>query len=67
MVVLYFPGMSSKKGASGPEKEGGVGSLTQRCISWTVCFEFEWRLYAQSASKAIFKARTYNGITYSVR
>ena len=30
-------------------------------------FEFEWRFYAQSASKAIFRARTYSHITYSVR
>ena len=30
-------------------------------------FEFEWEFYAQSASKAIFKARTYDCITYSVR
>ena len=30
-------------------------------------FEFEWGFYAQSASEAIFRARTYNHITYSVR
>ena len=30
-------------------------------------FEFELEFYAQSASKAIFRARTYNCITYSVR
>ena len=30
-------------------------------------FEFEWGFYALSASKAIFRARTYNCITYSVR
>ena len=30
-------------------------------------FEFEWEFYAQLASKAIFRARTYNCITYSVR
>ena len=28
---------------------------------------FEWGFYALSASKAIFRARTYNCITYSVR
>ena len=28
-------------------------------------FEFEWGSYAQSASEAIFRARTYNPITYS--
>ena len=31
-----------------------------------LCF-FEWGVYALSASKAIFRARTYNSITYSVR
>ena len=30
-------------------------------------FEFEWGFHAQSASEAIFRARTYNHITYSVR
>ena len=30
-------------------------------------FEFEWGFYALLASKAIFRARTYNCITYSVR
>ena len=30
-------------------------------------FEFEWRFYALSGSKAIFRARTYSHITYSVR
>ena len=30
-------------------------------------FFFEWGFYALSASKAIFRARTYNCITYSVR
>ena len=30
-------------------------------------FEFEWGVYALSASNAIFRARTYNCITYSVR
>ena len=30
-------------------------------------FEFEWGLYALSASKAIFRVRTYSHITYSVR
>ena len=30
-------------------------------------FEFEWGFYALSASKAIFRVRTYNCITYSVR
>ena len=30
-------------------------------------FEFEWGFYTLSASKAIFRARTYNCITYSVR
>ena len=30
-------------------------------------FEFEWRFYAMSAAKAIFRARTYNRINYSVR
>ena len=32
-------------------------------------FEFEWRFYAhgQSASKVIFRVRTYNRIPYSVR
>ena len=30
-------------------------------------FEFEWGVYALSAPKAIFRARTYNCITYSVR
>ena len=43
---------------------------------WFVClfvclmvreFEFEWGFYALSASKAIFRARIYNCITYSVR
>ena len=29
-------------------------------------FEFEWRLYALSASKAIFRRGTYSRITYSV-
>ena len=29
-------------------------------------FFFEWGFYAQSASKAIFRARTYDCITYSV-
>ena len=29
-------------------------------------FEFEWGFYTLSASKAIFRARTYNCITYSV-
>ena len=29
--------------------------------------EFEWGFYALSASKAIFRARTYKYITYSVR
>ena len=29
--------------------------------------EFEWGFYALSASKAIFRARTYNCITFSVR
>ena len=29
--------------------------------------EFEWRSYALSASKAIFRERTYSDITYSVR
>ena len=33
---------------------------------WRV-FEFDWGVYALSASKAIFRARTYNCITYSVR
>ena len=28
---------------------------------------FEWGVYALSASTAIFRARTYNCITYSVR
>ena len=28
---------------------------------------FEWGFYAQLASKAIFRARTYNCITYSAR
>ena len=32
-----------------------------------VFFEFEWGFYALSASKAIFRARRYNCITYSVR
>ena len=30
-------------------------------------FEFEWRFYALSASKVIFRARTYSRITSSVR
>ena len=30
-------------------------------------FEFEWGFYVLSASEAIFRARTYNCITYSVR
>ena len=30
-------------------------------------FEFEWGLYAQYASEAIFRARTHIRITYSVR
>ena len=30
-------------------------------------FEIEWRFYALSASKAIFRVRTYSRITYSVR
>ena len=30
-------------------------------------FEFEWEFYALSASEAIFRARTYDCITYSVR
>ena len=29
-------------------------------------FEFEWGFYAQSASEAIFRARTDNRINYSV-
>ena len=29
--------------------------------------EFEWRFYALSPSKAIFRPRTYSHITYSVR
>ena len=29
--------------------------------------EFEWGFYALSAPKAIFRVRTYNCITYSVR
>ena len=29
--------------------------------------EFEWGFYALSASKAIFRARTYNCVIYSVR
>ena len=29
-------------------------------------FEFEWEFYAQLASYAIFRARTYDCITYSV-
>ena len=33
---------------------------------WSFEFEeFEWGCYALSASKAIFRARTYNCITYS--
>ena len=28
-------------------------------------FEFEWGFYTQSASEAIFRARTYNRLTYS--
>ena len=31
------------------------------------CTSFEFEFYALSASKAIFRARTYNCITYSVR
>ena len=30
-------------------------------------FESEWEFYAPSASEAIFRARTYSRITYSVR
>ena len=28
-------------------------------------FEFEWGFYTQSATEAIFRARTYNRITYN--
>ena len=36
------------------------------CTLSKIIFEFEWRFYAQSASKAIFRARTYSHVTYSV-
>ena len=32
-----------------------------------VQFDFEWGFYALSASKVIFRARTFNCITYSVQ
>ena len=37
------------------------------CWGCFIKFRFEWGFYALSASKAIFRARTYNCITYSVR
>ena len=47
-------------------------SVTNQIISWSKpprsnIYFFEWGVYALSASKAIFRARTYNCITYSVR
>ena len=38
-----------------------------KVLSFEWGFFFEWGVYALSASKAIFRARTYNCITYSVR
>ena len=37
----------------------------QKLLIWDE-FEFEWEFYALSASKAIFRARAYDCITYSV-
>ena len=45
--------------------ESGVSGVIAGVI--TRFLRFEWRFYALSASKAIFRARTYNCITYSVR
>ena len=36
-------------------------------VKTIIFYFFEWGFYALSASKAIFRARTYNCITYSVR
>ena len=42
-----------------------VGSTIADDTWWLT--EFEWEFYTLSASEAIFRARTYNCIIYSVR
>ena len=44
-----------------------VSKATKEGLMGTTESESEWGVYAQSASKAIFRARTHNRITYSVR
>ena len=46
---------------------GGVTSCQHLRPSSGREHQFEWRFYALSASEAIFRARTYSCITYSVR
>ena len=49
-------------------RHGRTGENTTQTIRmWRGFLRFEWGVYALSASKAIFRARTYNCITYSVR
>ena len=57
------PGWLATGLVTGPKSCALIG----QCIADSLSFEFEQGSYAQSASKAIFRARTYNCITYSVR
>ena len=50
-----------------PVLKVAVRTLKYEIVSGWWWFEFEWGFDALSASKAIFRAKTYNCITYSVR
>ena len=47
---------------------GAWGACLRVCDRVYICgFEFDWRFYALSVSKAIFRTRTYSNITYLIR
>ena len=53
-------------GIGGDLGGGGIWNSSGGIIPLEFVFQFEWRLYALSASKVIFRVRTYSRITYSV-
>ena len=65
-TAACLPGIRPKPG-SGEHVSVGRLTVAVNAIHGVFEFEFEWEFYAQSASKAIFRARTYDCITYSVR
>ena len=67
--VSYWPSLATAKITMPGDGGGGPVTMHDSYIVLRAMgkFEFEWKFYVQSASEAIFQARTYSHITYWVR